>query len=108
MVRILGAVIMTGAMAFTIAGCLNTESEETAPAQSTVIDETRYSSDNTAPVTDTVPAALKTFNKIYNSRNFIRYLNDVAKKNTGGIYNSRNFIRYLNEKSMAQFGNLQQ
>lgn len=56
MVRILGAVIMTGAMAFTIAGCLNTESEETAPAQSTVIDETRYSSDNTAPVTDTVPA----------------------------------------------------
>lgn len=56
MVRILGAVIMTGTMAFTIAGCLNTESEETAPAQSTVIDETRYSSDNTAPVTDTVPA----------------------------------------------------
>ena len=56
MVRILGAVIMTGAMAFTIAGCLNTESEETAPAQSTVIDETQYSSDNTAPVTDTVPA----------------------------------------------------
>ena len=60
MVRILGAVIMTGSMAFTIAGCLNTESEETAPAQSTVIDETidetRYSSDNTAPVTDTVPA----------------------------------------------------
>ncbi len=56
MVRILGAVIMTGAMAFTIAGCLNTESEETAPAQATVIDETRYSSDNTAPVTDTVPA----------------------------------------------------
>lgn len=56
MVRILGAVIMTGAMAFTIAGCLNTESEETAPAQSTVIDETRYSSDNTASVTDTVPA----------------------------------------------------
>lgn len=56
MVRILGAVIMTGAMAFTIAGCLNTESEETAPAQSTVIDETRYSSDNTVPVTDTVPA----------------------------------------------------
>ena len=54
MVRILGAVIMTGAMAFTIAGC--PESEETAPAQSTVIDETRYSSDNTAPVTDTVPA----------------------------------------------------
>lgn len=56
MVQVLGAVIMTGAMAFTIAGCLNTESEETAPAQSTVIDETRYSSDNTAPVTDTVPA----------------------------------------------------
>ena len=56
MVRILGAVIMTGAMAFTMAGWLNTESEETAPAQSTVIDETRYSSDNTAPVTDTVPA----------------------------------------------------
>lgn len=56
MVRILGAVIMTGSMAFTIAGCLNTESEETAPAQSTVIDETGYSSDNTAPVTDTVPA----------------------------------------------------
>ena len=56
MVQVLGAVIMTGAMAFTIAGCLNTESEETAPAQSTVIDETMYPSDNTAPVTDTVPA----------------------------------------------------
>ena len=80
MVRILGAVIMTGAMAFTIAGCLNTESEETAPAQSTVIDETRYSSDNTAPVTDTVPAALKAFNKIYNSRNFIRYLNTTIDR----------------------------
>lgn len=56
MVRVLGAVIMTGAMAFTIAGCLNTESEETAPTQSTVIDETLYPSDNTLPATDTVPA----------------------------------------------------
>lgn len=89
MVRILGAVIMTGAMAFTIAGCLNTESEETAPAQSTVIDETRYSSDNTAPVTDTVPAALKAFNKIYNSRNFIRYLNPL------GLYNGTVFCCFL-------------
>ena len=39
---------------------------------------------------------------IYNSRNYLGYLNDELPRKSGVIYNSRNYLGYLNIKEFGE------